>query len=75
MIDFIGPSGRFALAEASARGHKKIVELLVTSNATLDLPCEAYLGATPIAIAANAGHPSVVEYLIFVSLLLTVINL
>ncbi|KUI56354.1 Ankyrin-3 [Cytospora mali] len=62
LVECRDPEGRRALHIAAAYGHVAIAELLLDNEAELDPRKEN--GLTPLALAAEAGEPEVVELLL-----------
>ncbi|KAK6332584.1 SH3 and multiple ankyrin repeat domains protein 2 [Orbilia blumenaviensis] len=56
--------GRFALAEAAARGDIEIIKLLIEHGAITDIPQSCGKTVSPLAIAAEEGHKEAVELLV-----------
>ena len=56
-------SGKTPLHKASARGHDKIVELLVKNGANVNAMSSS-LHETPLMYAAERGREKIVEFLI-----------
>ena len=61
-INFAGDRKQTALHKAATRGHKDVVQLLLTNGALLDATDD--VGDTPLHDAARRGHTSTVELLL-----------